>query len=129
MPRARSTASRVIPSSRHGDRSEYMYRKYSGHLADGTAAGRRSEDDGTSAAIGGGDGDAAAAWGQVGNAEDVSLTQVKGMGIGARSAPDIVGVWRAGRPFRPRPVVAAPLLSRNDCTRVNLHDVFDYVLI
>ena len=30
-PRPRSTASRVIPVARHGDRSEWMNRKYSGH--------------------------------------------------------------------------------------------------
>jgi len=74
-----------------------MYRKYSGHVADGAAAaaGRCSEDDGSSAAVdvGGGDGDAAAARGQVGNGEDVSLTTQE-KGIGARSAPDVVvGVW------------------------------------
>jgi hypothetical protein len=66
-----------------------MYRKYSGHVADGAAAGRCSED-GSSAAVGDGDGDAAAARGQVGIAEDDSLPQVKG--IGARSSPDVVVV-------------------------------------
>jgi hypothetical protein len=87
-----------------------MYRKYSGH--DGGA--RRLPDDGIAGAVvGDGDRDVAAR-GQVTNGKDaVSLPQLKG--IGRRAGPTDDELWCGARLCCPCP--AAPLPSRNDCTR------------